>query len=122
MCLRCQIYLFFSLHDYWLGLTNDQSCLMTGLENGCSTAPVNNSVCSATLDPAHPAYRCCLCRSRWGWADGTSVTYLNWQPTEPTSGDLCARLRNNQWADRDCVEIFRYICERPLTTTEGENV
>lgn len=52
----------------------------------------------------------------WGWNDGESWGYTNWdvangEPNEPAT-PACARIRTTGlWADRPCANIYGAICE-----------
>lgn len=61
---------------------------------------------------------CQECRLSWQWVDGVAMEYLNWTTTtdriEPQEGD-CGRLTSNGWAENDCSDKFKYICERQVS-------
>ena len=54
---------------------------------------------------------CETCRASWRWDDGTAMSWWNWQDDEPNEF-TCGRISNDAWAENDCTEELRYICER----------
>lgn len=81
--------------DHYIGLTRGES--------DCSCRPEDVNDCET-------------CRLSWLWEDGTSMNYLNWTSTdtmEPQEGD-CGRLTPTGWAENDCVDMFKYLCERKV--------
>ena len=53
--------------------------------------------------------------NNWMWKDGTRTTYLNWYLGEPNDpGDPCARFSSpsGNWRDRECADLFQYVCEK----------
>ena len=50
------------------------------------------------------------------WERGASsapMSYERFEPGEPNGSGDCVRMRSNgQWGDRDCAEMYRYVCER----------
>lgn len=58
------------------------------------------------------------------WANGSSLTYTNWDATSPTAGDDtddCVALFNStgQWNDRTCNESNVYVCAGPPICGNG---
>ena len=54
---------------------------------------------------------CEACRASWSWDDGTAMNWWNWQQEEPNEF-ACGRLSSDGWAENDCAEELRYICQR----------
>ena len=59
----------------------------------------------------------------WIWEDGSAAPqtsgaappYNNWEVGEPNGTGNCARLRpTGVWADQDCGEDLRFVCEGPI--------
>lgn len=45
------------------------------------------------------------------WADGSAITYENWQGTEPGSGDCAVMRGNGRWRSEDCAATHPFVCE-----------
>ena len=82
------------VNDAWIGLTKTQ--------HNCGSSP--------SLD--------CL-RRGWAWSDETPYDYddgfQDWfddSNNEPSSSELCARIRQNAWYGIKCSGPYGYICEK----------
>ena len=64
----------------------------------CSCQGFTDSVCEA-------------CRASWSWYDGTEMSWWNWQDEEPNQF-ACGRLSSDAWAENDCDDRIRYICQK----------
>ena len=106
----------------WIGMRSNEPCELSD-DIGCFGQPVKNSVCQSCLSEQHPAYACCLARSRWRWTDGSSMDYTNWYRLEPgqTSRGLCGYMGGNDgnWYDDSCTATKLYICKRHEEVTQG---
>jgi hypothetical protein len=55
----------------------------------------------------------------FGWDDGTPFSFENFRPGEPDNlfgiqDCTLMHVTDGLWSDRDCRDVERYICERPL--------
>ena len=89
MCV-CIVFRSYTLGDMHIGLSR-------------SAAPCN---CDGASFAA-----CEACRASWSWYDGTAMNWWNWQQEEPNEF-ACGRLSSDGWAENDCAEELRYICQR----------
>ena len=56
---------------------------------------------------------CDACRASWRWYDGSPMDMMNWEDEEPNELS-CGRITSEGWAENNCAEELRYICERGL--------
>ncbi|XP_041362141.1 macrophage mannose receptor 1-like [Gigantopelta aegis] len=57
--------------------------------------------------------------NRYVWENGNEATFTNWASGQPRGGNQdCVLLLSDSatWKDYDCAYVFRYICEKQLST------
>ena len=54
---------------------------------------------------------CDTCRASWSWYDGSAMNWWNWQDEEPNEF-ACGRISREGWAENECTEELKYICQR----------
>ena len=75
--------------------------------------PANVTDCGCA-DPTSSA--CAVCRSRWTWLDGSSISTQRFTGTEPGLGERCGRItESGSWAGApNCNRTFKAICKKGI--------
>ena len=58
-------------------------------------------------------YRVSAATNTWAWLSGLTLSYDDWNPTEPDGSGPCGTLQAspNFWRDKNCDEQFKYLCQ-----------
>jgi len=78
---------------------------------------VDNTADSYSTSKWHIGFTDQWSEGTWAWADGSAVTYTNWQPGEPNGGtsESCAQLNrfhpSKTWNDEPCGQGLAFVCE-----------
>lgn len=76
--------------DCYIGIKRDQTM--------CSCRGISDAACDS-------------CRASWNWFDGTAMSWWNWESEEPNEFS-CGRLSSEGWAENDCTDYIRYVCQK----------
>jgi hypothetical protein len=69
----------------------------------------NNTVRLLSATPIHIGLR--RVNGNFVWEDGTSPSFTNWAPAQPSGEECTVMAVDGSWFDVDCTSVNSYVCE-----------